>query len=59
MSKEALKKKITGSVVVELDVNTEGKPENIHVIRGLGYGLDEQAIFSAQKYIFQTRNHEG
>ncbi|GAB4124216.1 MAG: hypothetical protein OHK0045_11150 [Raineya sp.] len=43
-TQEALEKKIQGYVFVQFIVNSEGKLENIKVIKGLGYGLDEEAI---------------
>lgn len=43
-TQEALEKKIQGYVFVQFVVNTEGNLENIKVIKGLGYGLDEEVI---------------
>jgi TonB family protein len=43
-TQEALEKKIQGYVFVQFVVNTEGKLEDIKVIKGLGYGLDEEAL---------------
>src|ERR1039458_5778921 len=43
-SEEARKAKLQGTVVLSLSVNTDGKAEDIKVLRGLGMGLDEKAI---------------
>jgi TonB family protein len=43
-TQEALEKKIQGYVFVQFVVNTQGKLENIKVIRGLGFGLDEEVL---------------
>jgi len=43
-TQEALEKRIQGYVFVQFVVSTKGNLENIKVIKGLGYGLDEEAI---------------
>lgn len=43
-TQEALEKKVQGYVFVQFVVNTEGKLENIRIIKGLGFGLDEEVI---------------
>jgi outer membrane biosynthesis protein TonB len=40
--KEVRKKKIGGTVVLELMVGTDRIPQNIRAVRSLGYGLDEE-----------------
>ena len=42
--KEALEKRITGRVFVQFIVTANGSIEKVKVIRGLGMGLDEEAI---------------
>ena len=52
-SEEARKAKIAGNVLVNLWVNTSGLPEHVHVIRGVGMGLDEKAIEAVKQYKFR------
>ena len=42
-SEEARKAKVAGNVLVNLWVGTDGLPSHVHVIRGVGMGLDEKA----------------
>jgi TonB family protein len=41
---EAMKARIGGSVIVGYDINDNGEVLNAHIIRGLGYGCDEEAL---------------
>ncbi|MCX6277227.1 MAG: energy transducer TonB [Bacteroidetes bacterium] len=41
---EAMEANIEGSVMVEYDVHDTGEVSNSHIIKGLGYGCDEEAI---------------
>jgi TonB family protein len=43
-SKEGLKKKIRGVVVLKTVVGVDGRAHDVTVARSLGYGLDEQAV---------------
>ena len=43
MTSEARRKRITGIERVYFEVDTTGRPTNIHVIEGLGHGLDERS----------------
>ncbi len=52
-SPEALKAKWQGSVTLSLVVDENGKTQNIHVIRPLGLGLDEQAIDAVSRWTFK------
>jgi TonB family protein len=40
----ALEAKIEGSVIVEYDIADDGIVYNPHVLKGLGYGCDEEAM---------------
>jgi len=42
--KQALDNKIEGSVYVKYDISTEGNVVKAEVVKGLGYGCDEEAI---------------
>jgi len=52
-SDEARRAKYEGTVVVSLIVDANGNPQNVHVVRHLGMGLDEKAIEAVQKYKFK------
>jgi TonB family protein len=40
----ALNAKVEGSVIVEYDIYDDGLVYNPHVLKGLGYGCDEEAL---------------
>ena len=42
--KEALDKKVEGTVLVRYDINHKGKVTGAKVLKGLGYGCDEEAM---------------
>jgi TonB family protein len=48
-----------GVTVIGLVVDTHGKPQNIHVVRPLGMGLDEKAIEAIQGYRFEPAVFQG
>jgi TonB family protein len=52
-SDEARRAKYEGTVVVTLIVDANGNPQNVHVSRTLGMGLDEKAVEAVQKYKFK------
>jgi protein TonB len=52
-SDEARRAKYEGTVVVTLIVDAQGNPQNVHVSRTLGMGLDEKAVEAVQKYKFK------
>ena len=58
-SKEARKHKITGVCLVSLIVDAQGMPQNARVIKGLGYGLDEQAVAAVNQYRFNPAMFDG
>jgi protein TonB len=39
-------------VLVNLVVDSKGNPQNVHVLRGVGMGLDEKAIEAVRQYRF-------
>jgi protein TonB len=51
-SEEARKAKYSGEVMLSIVVNTDGKAEDIRVVKSLGMGLDEKAIEAVQKWRF-------
>jgi len=52
-SDEARRAKYEGTVVVTLIVDANGNPQDVHVSRSLGMGLDEKAIEDVQKWKFK------
>lgn len=57
-SEEARKLKIEGSVVLGAIVDVDGRPHDIHVVRYLGHGLDEQAIETFKQWTFKPGTSE-
>ena len=57
---EAYKAKIEGTVVVSVEVGTDGRARNSRIVKGLGYGLDARAMDSVRHWRFQpgTKNGE-
>lgn len=58
-SDEARRAKLQGIVVIKIDVDTNGRPTNIRVLRGLGLGLDERARESVEKWRFKPGKING
>ena len=56
---EARAAKYEGTVVLAVEINSEGIAQNIRVIRGLGFGLDQNAIDSVSKWRFQPATKDG
>lgn len=58
-SEEARKAKVAGNVLVNLWVDTNGNPSHVHVIRGVGMGLDEKAKEAVMQYKFKPALENG
>ena len=58
-SEEARKAKVAGNVLVNLWVDTSGNPSHVHVIRGVGMGLDEKAVEAVKQYKFKPAMENG
>ena len=58
-SDEARRAKYQGVCLISLIVDAQGNPQNIHVIRTLGMGLDEKAIEAVRKYKFKPALKDG
>jgi TonB family protein len=58
-SKDGLKNKISGNVEVYLVIDKSGNPIHLRIVRGLGYGLDEQALQAVRQYRFQPATRDG
>ena len=58
-SDEARRAKYQGVCVVALVVDTQGNPQNVHIVRALGMGLDEKAMEAVRKYKFKPAMRDG
>jgi protein TonB len=58
-SEEARKAKFMGVVLVNLVVDQNGMPQNVHVLRGVGMGLDEKAVEAVKQYKFKPAREAG
>ena len=58
-SEEARKAKFSGNVMVSLIVDPSGKPRNVHVLRGVGMGLDQKAVEAVEQYKFKPAMKDG
>jgi len=55
----ARKNKVEGNVLLNIWVDSNGNPNHIHVIRGLGAGLDEKALEAVRQYRFKPAMKDG
>lgn len=58
-SEEARKAKVAGNVLVYLQVDISGHPTHVHVLRGIGLGLDEKAVEAVRLYKFKPAMENG
>ena len=58
-SEEASRKNISGDVLVGLHVGLDGVPTHVHVIRGVGHGLNEEAVKAVSQYRFKPAIKDG
>jgi protein TonB len=58
-SEEARKAKFMGVVLVNLVVDANGHPQNVHTLRGVGMGLDEKAVEAVKQYKFRPAMKNG
>lgn len=58
-SDEARRQKYQGVCMVALIVVAHGDPQNVHVIRALGMGLDEKALAAVRGYRFKPGTKDG
>ncbi len=56
---EARAARLSGSVMLSVVVNTDGRAENISVVKSLGMGLDEMAVACLQQWAFQPGTNQG
>ena len=58
-SEDARKTKLQGTVVLRIEVNTNGHAQNISVRQRLGLGLDERAIEAVRRWKFRPGTLNG
>jgi TonB family protein len=58
-SDEARRAKYQGVCIITLIVDKDGNPQNPHVTRALGMGLDEKALEAVRKYKFKPAMKDG
>ena len=58
-SEEARKAKVAGNVLVYLQVDRQGHPQHVRVLRGIGLGLDEKAVAAVRQYKFKPAMKDG
>ena len=58
-SDEARRAKYQGVCLVGLIVDAQGNPQQVHVVRPLGMGLDEKAIEAVRQYKFKPAVYKG
>jgi protein TonB len=56
---EARNAKIEGVVVLSLEIDTDGLPQNIQVVRSLDDGLDQSAVAAVQQWRFKPGEKDG
>jgi protein TonB len=49
----ARKAKKSGIVLVNLTVDKRGMPQHVHILRGVGDGLDRKAVEAVKEYRFK------
>lgn len=55
----ARKKKVSAGIQVDLIVDAKGVPQNVVVVRTVGFGLDEAAVKALKQYRFKPALREG
>ena len=58
-SDEARRAKYQGICLVALVVDSQGNPQQVHVARPLGMGLDEKAVEAVRQYKFKPAIFRG
>ncbi|MBZ5576155.1 MAG: TonB family protein [Acidobacteriia bacterium] len=58
-TEEARLAKYQGTVIVSVDIDANGVAQNMRVVRGLGLGLDEQALKAIAQWTFKPGTQNG
>ena len=58
-TEEARRRSLTGDVVLEIVVRSDGRVGNVKVVRGLGSGLDQRAVDAVRQWTFKPARRHG
>jgi TonB family protein len=58
-TEEARQANFQGSVAIQLIVDAQGNPQNVHVTRHASYGIDEKAVAAVRQYKFRPAMYGG
>jgi TonB family protein len=58
-TEEARRRGLTGEVVMEIVVRRDGSVGNVHMLQGLGFGLDERAVAAVRQWRFAPAERQG
>jgi TonB family protein len=58
-TEEARQANFQGTASIQLIVDSQGNPQDIHVVRHLGMGLDEKAMDAVRQYRFRPAMYQG
>ena len=58
-SEQARKERISGNVLIYLQIEKDGTRSHLKVLRGIGYGLDEEALDAVSHYRFSPAMKDG
>lgn len=56
---EAKEADLQGTVSMEVAVHPDGRAHNVHVVEGLGMGLDEEAVAAVEQWTFAPAEKDG
>ena len=56
---EARRAKVQGTCILWLILGADGRPRDIKVTRGLGYGLDTKALETVKQWRFEPAQKDG
>ena len=58
-TEEARQASFQGGCAIQLIVDAQGNPQNVHVVRHLGMGLDDKAVAAVRQYRFRPAMYQG
>jgi protein TonB len=58
-TEDARRKGVTGNVVLEIVIKSDGSVGDVKVLRGLGYGLEDRAIAAVRTWKFSPARRLG
>ena len=58
-TEEARRAKLQGTVLLRIEVNERGQPQNLRIRQSLGLGLDERAVDAVKRWRFRAGTADG